>query len=98
MIMHRHWMVDHGHPWLWLLASLTVILLWGGAIWAIVSLFRRGGSAASGDGSARAAEGDPLASAERILADRFARGEIDADEYRARLAALRSAPSAPPSP
>jgi putative membrane protein len=29
-------------------------------------------------------------SAEAILADRFARGEIDADEYRRRLDALRS--------
>ncbi|MEU8660385.1 SHOCT domain-containing protein [Actinoplanes philippinensis] len=32
-------------------------------------------------------------SAERILADRFAHGEIDADEYRQRLATLRSAAS-----
>ena len=30
------------------------------------------------------------ASAETILADRFARGEIDDDEYRRRLDALRS--------
>jgi putative membrane protein len=30
-------------------------------------------------------------SAESTLADRFARGEIDEEEYRARLAALRDA-------
>jgi putative membrane protein len=33
--------------------------------------------------------GDP-GTAEATLADRFARGEIDDDEYRRRLAALRS--------
>ncbi|WP_203779235.1 SHOCT domain-containing protein [Actinoplanes philippinensis] len=33
----------------------------------------------------------PAESAERVLADRFAHGEIDADEYRQRLATLRSA-------
>lgn len=32
---------------------------------------------------------DPTEGARRILADRFARGELDTDEYRSRLAALR---------
>jgi uncharacterized membrane protein len=31
--------------------------------------------------------------AESVLADRFARGEIDADEYRLRLDVLRHRPS-----
>lgn len=30
--------------------------------------------------------------AQRVLAERFARGEIDESEYRARLAVLRGAP------
>jgi putative membrane protein len=45
------------------------------------------------------------ASAEQILAERFAHGQIDENEYRARLAVLRSTagdpygtPSAPPVP
>jgi len=38
----------------------------------------------------------PPPTAEQVLADRFARGEIDADEYRQRLDTLRRA--ACPSP
>ncbi|MCX2180433.1 SHOCT domain-containing protein [Streptomyces sp. SKN60] len=33
----------------------------------------------------------PAASAEQILGERLARGEIDEEEYRRRLTALRSA-------
>nr|BFE71922.1 hypothetical protein GCM10020092_052230 [Actinoplanes digitatis] len=36
------------------------------------------------------AASDPLPGAERILADRLAHGEIDADEYAQRLRALRA--------
>ncbi|MFI6845211.1 SHOCT domain-containing protein [Kitasatospora sp. NBC_00085] len=36
-------------------------------------------------------------SPERLLAERFARGEIDADEYRHRLDTLRSGPGGPVS-
>lgn len=32
----------------------------------------------------------PLSSAEQILAERLARGEIDPDDYQARLSALRA--------
>ena len=41
----------------------------------------------------------PTAGAEAILAERLARGEIDTDDYRTRLDALRgtSTPSAPPA-
>lgn len=42
-----------------------------------------------------AAAADPLARAHAVLAERFARGEIDEQEYRSRLAVLRSSgPSA----
>ncbi|MCM4084413.1 SHOCT domain-containing protein [Paractinoplanes hotanensis] len=34
---------------------------------------------------------DPIPDAERLLADRFARGEIDAEEYERRLHILRAA-------
>ncbi len=42
----------------------------------------------SRSGAGPAATAGPVA--ETILADRFARGEIDVDEYRARLATLRT--------
>jgi putative membrane protein len=34
---------------------------------------------------------DPVPGAERVLADRFARGEMDAEEYEQRLRTLRAA-------
>ncbi|MFM2182484.1 MAG: hypothetical protein RJB61_778 [Actinomycetota bacterium] len=100
MIMHRQWMDGHGHPWLWLLASTALVLLWGGALWAAIGLLRGRGSARSGSGAdsggartADARDDGPLASAERILAERLARGEIDVDEYRSRSAAIRPSES-----
>ena len=69
----------------WILILLAVALfalaLAGGL--ATARLRRPGGkSPANG--------GEPVNQAERILADRFARGEIDAEEYEGRLRTLRA--------
>ncbi len=59
--------------------SLMMLLFWGGLIALIVYAVRGafvGGRQSSGQG------------AEQILAERFARGEIDAEEYRSRLEVL----------
>lgn len=67
--------------WGWLAMSLGMIAFWGLIIWAVVALFRGWG------GPARSPERpDP----ERILAERFAAGEIDEDEYQQRLTTLRA--------
>lgn len=72
-----------GGGWLWMLLPL---LFWGGllafAVWALTRIFpNRGGSdAASGHGED---------SAEEILQKRFARGEIDAEEYERSLEVLK---------
>jgi putative membrane protein len=69
--------------WLWMLVPL---LFWGGLltliVWAVMRIFP-GGRAGSTpyEGSAR--------SAEDTLRERFARGEIDAEEYEERLRVLR---------
>jgi putative membrane protein len=47
---------------------------------------------------ARFARPMPPSDAERILRDRFARGEIDIEEFRARLDALHGRPGSPGSP
>jgi putative membrane protein len=65
--------------WGWVLMSLTMVGFWGLVIWGIVALFRRGGDS-------RPERPDP----ERILAERFASGEIDEEEYHRRLQTLRS--------
>ena len=68
--------------WGWgggLMMSLVMIAFWGFVAWAIVSLVR---------GSSR--HGQSVRTPENTLAERFARGEIDEDEYDKRLTALRS--------
>jgi len=48
-------------------------------------------------GYARGPWGAPARSAEASLAERFAQGEIDGDEYRSRLEVLRSSYPTPPT-
>lgn len=67
----------YGPPFPFLLFPLFWLLLIGGAITAVV-LGRRRREATSG----------PRAG-ERVLAERFAQGDITAEEYRGRLAELR---------
>ena len=68
----------------WLLMTIAMVLFWALIITAVVLIVRylvsqrpTGTSA----GSARTPE--------EVLAERYARGEIDDDEYRRRLALLR---------
>ncbi|SHN87764.1 putative membrane protein [Geodermatophilus obscurus] len=80
---------DWGHMsgWGWA-ASMIGTLLFLGLIalvaWLVVRAVRR-----PGDGFSRPTYTAGQDTAERLLADRFARGEIDEDEYRRRLATLR---------
>ena len=63
-----------GWGW-WMLMSAGMIAFWGVVLWLIIGFV-------SGDSSRRS-------DAESILADRFARGDLDADEYHQRLDVLR---------
>ncbi len=65
----------------WIVMVLLVLLFWAAVITSIVLLFRRTGTA---QGAAPTHH-----DAERILNERFARGEIDAEEFSARRSALR---------
>ncbi|MFF1298417.1 MULTISPECIES: SHOCT domain-containing protein [unclassified Streptomyces] len=78
----------YGHDvsgWGWFAMSAGMILFWALIIAAAVLLFRAVN---------RAPEQHPHISAgpspEQLLAERFARGDIDEEEYRRRLAVLRS--------
>ena len=95
-MMHRQWMYTADRPWLWLIGMAMMVLFWGGVIWAVISLVRRtnGGAPRAGQ-SAPFAPPAARATAEEILAERLARGEIDPDEYRHRLEALRGTPPSP---
>ncbi|WP_174867335.1 SHOCT domain-containing protein [Nocardia arthritidis] len=70
----------------WMMMAVMMVLFWGVVIAAIVAAVRYfGGNRTATTGSGPTITG----SAERLLAERFARGEIDEDEYRARLSLLR---------
>jgi putative membrane protein len=72
-----YWHAQHGGPPLWLWIT-WMVLFWGALLTAGVYLIRRRPTRASAGPSA-----------EEVLAQRYARGEIDADEYRQRQAVLR---------
>ena len=61
----------------WLLMTLTTVAFWAVVVFGIVALFRGSGGPGPRDGSRDA-------DARQILDERFARGEIDAEEYRSR--------------
>ena len=65
--------------WSWFLMSGGMLLFWGFVAWVVLQVVGsdRGGTTSSAP--------DP----EATLAARFARGEIDADEYHERLQVLR---------
>jgi len=68
----------------WLAMSVMMVLFWGLVVWAVRNLRTEGESAQPPDGSGRADE---------ILAERYARGEIDEAEFQRCRELLRSTPS-----
>jgi len=75
--------------WLgWLSATVVTVGFWALVIWLVVSWVRPDDRVRD-----RAVDRDEPASgprAEQVLAERFAAGEIDEDEYRSHLDVLRS--------
>lgn len=80
------WVMHDGSGWwmglVWLIVLIGLVAL---AVWVVITVTR--GQHAVGGGAGRAHPGDP----EQILAERLARGDIEPDEYRVRLQALREA-------
>ena len=68
----------------WIVMTLTMVAFWSLVVFGVIAIFR-------GDRERRSVqpprEGDP----QQILDERFALGEIDRDEYEARLDVLRAA-------
>ena len=62
-----------GFGWMWLMPIL-MILFWGLVIWGIVALVR-------GSGGSRGSDSSKADSALEVLKKRYARGEIDKEEY-----------------
>jgi putative membrane protein len=70
-----------------LIAMLVFLVLAAVVVWFLLSGSRR----SIGGSSAESSRPTP----EQLLSERLARGDIDPDEYRARLAALRESQTAP---
>ncbi|MFD8379240.1 SHOCT domain-containing protein [Streptomyces sp. NPDC059679] len=78
-----YWWYGHAASgWGYTLLTLIMLALWALVALVAVALFRQ---AEHGLHGLRV----PWSPAERVLSERFARGEIDEDEYRTRLAVLR---------
>jgi putative membrane protein len=85
------------HPFLGLLCLVALGAAIGWIVWLVIRRKPVTPPPAVPYTAAPAAPASPTAAAEAILAERLARGEIDPDDYRARLDVLRSA-GAPPAP
>ena len=82
-----YWNHDFGWGWFGpLVMIVTMLVFWGGLVTLVVIVARRLGHTAH---TAHAAGQDGGSDAERILDERFARGEIDEEELTTRRAALR---------
>ena len=81
-----------GGWWLWgVLLLLGIVLLVVLAVWALVGGVRggaRGGQEHGGQWQGR----PPASTARRILDERFARGELTAEQYREQLRVLGEGP------
>ena len=66
----------------WVIMVLGMVIFWSLVSFAIAAMFRGSGN---GTGATAAQRRDPM----EILDERFARGEIDAEEYQARRDTLR---------
>jgi putative membrane protein len=78
------WPGEHMTGWGWAAMTISMILFWGLLILGGVLLVRTLNRPSSNP------EAAPRPMPDQVLAERFARGEIDEEEYRRRLDALRS--------
>ncbi len=69
----------------WILMTLVMLAFWALVVFAVVAIFR--GIGRTSGPVERTNRRDPL----DTLQERFARGEIDTDEYKARARVLRDA-------
>ena len=82
-----YWYGSGMSGWGYALMTVSMVLFWAAVIFGIVALVRYFGRGGQQDTTAPSQPPSP----ERLVAERFARGEIDEEEYQRRLAALQAA-------
>ncbi|WP_406481015.1 SHOCT domain-containing protein [Streptomyces sp. NBC_01615] len=80
-----YWNTHDMSGWGWFAMSLSSIVFWALLVAIAVLLFRTVNRGHTGTNPP-----PPEVTPERLLAERFARGEIDEDEYWRRMAVLRA--------
>ncbi|MDH4280576.1 MAG: SHOCT domain-containing protein, partial [Acidimicrobiia bacterium] len=79
---------DFGHMG-WGDGAWWMMFVWGPVLTvALIALVVWAVRSSSVSGRSPVAESDPLSGARRILAERYARGELDSEEYRERVERL----------
>lgn len=86
-----YWYGSGMSGWGYALMTVSMILFWGAVIFGIVMLVRHFGRSGQPVEPRSPQSAESPQSPERLLAERFARGEIGEEEYRQRLAVLRGA-------
>ncbi len=84
--MRWHDGMDSGNGWLVMVIATIMLLI----VLGVVAWIARGNDNDRPPAIAAGGQTTPLSTPRQILDDRFARGEIDADEYRSRREALAS--------
>ena len=79
-MMDRGDHMDNGNGWWWIMGIVGLLLIVGLVVLIVMTLQRA---------TVPTPEASPRRTADDLLAERLARGEIDADEYRRRRDALR---------
>ena len=84
-MMYDGWMWSHGWGWAgWVVMCVAMVVFWAAVITALAVAIRYAGSRNSASGQTLYGPPRP----EDVLAERFARGELDDDEYRRRVSLL----------
>ena len=79
--------------WWWIPMMIMMVAFWGGLIWIGVTLLKRNHTPQLHAPGAALVATPAKPTAQEILAERLARGEIEPDDYRLRVEALRPPPS-----
>ena len=80
--------------WWWIPMIIMMIVFWGSLIWIGVTLLKRNHTPQLSTPAAPQAAAPAKPTAQEILAERLARGEIEPDDYRQRVDALHTPPEA----